>query len=177
METNEAIRNAFMELYAHEPFERITVKELCAAVPVARTTFYAHYGNTDDVRLEVEDLLLEGIDRIVQSASGGDLPHMDFVAFLDALFEYIIQNRAWFQAFLVDQPNSRFVTKWRAAITANFAQRAPQATKQPNWDLLAEMGASAAVGAYAYWMQHPENVDIHEVKGLVDRALTAVMDI
>lgn len=92
-------------------------------------------------------------------------------------FEYIIQNRAWFQAFLVDQPNSRFVTRWRDAIKANFAQRYPQATTRPNWDLLAEMGASAAVGAYAYWMQHPENVDIHEVKGLVDRALTAVMDI
>ena len=86
-----------MELYAHEPFERITVKGLCGAVPVARTTFYAHYGNTDDVRAEVEGILLGGIDRIVQSASGGDLPHMDFVAFLDVLFEYIMQNRAWFQ--------------------------------------------------------------------------------
>lgn len=31
----------------------------CAAVPVARTTFYAHYRNFDDVLLEVEDGLLE----------------------------------------------------------------------------------------------------------------------
>ncbi|MDO4891257.1 MAG: hypothetical protein Q3963_07815 [Coriobacteriaceae bacterium] len=95
MGTEEAIRKTFMELYAREPFDRITVKGLCAAVPVARTTFYAHYGNTDDVRAEVEDILLAGIDRVVQSASGGDLPHMDFVGFLDALFPYIEQNRAW----------------------------------------------------------------------------------
>ena len=99
MGTEEAIRKTFMELYAREPLDRITVKGLCAAVPVARTTFYAHYGNTDDVRAEVEDILLAGIDRVVQSASGGDLPHMDFGGFLDALFPYIEQNQAWFRAF------------------------------------------------------------------------------
>ena len=52
-EIDQAIRDAFMELYAHERIERITVKALCAAVPVARTTFYARYRNVDDVLAEV----------------------------------------------------------------------------------------------------------------------------
>ncbi len=77
---------------------------------------------------------------------------------------------------MVDQPNSRFIARWREAIKANFAQRYPKATTQANWGLVAEMGASAAIGAYAYWMQHPEGADIHEIKQLVDHVLSAVMD-
>lgn len=43
----------------------------CAAVPVARTTFYAHYRNVDDVLLEVEDGLLEGLADVTERVSGG----------------------------------------------------------------------------------------------------------
>lgn len=39
----------------------ITVKGLCAAVPVARTTFYSYFNNTDDVRREIEGMVREQI--------------------------------------------------------------------------------------------------------------------
>lgn len=39
MGTREASRAEFMRMYAQEGLDRITVKGLCAAVPVARTTF------------------------------------------------------------------------------------------------------------------------------------------
>lgn len=61
MDTREAIRREFMRTYARERVDRITVKGLCASVPVARTTFYAHYRNVDDVLVEVEDGLLAGL--------------------------------------------------------------------------------------------------------------------
>jgi len=71
MDTREAIRAEFMRLYAHERLDRITVKGLCAAMPVARTTFYAHYRNVDDVLAEVEDGLLAGLADVTERISGG----------------------------------------------------------------------------------------------------------
>lgn len=41
--TERAIRNAFMELRARMPLEKIRVRELCAAACINKSTFYAHY--------------------------------------------------------------------------------------------------------------------------------------
>ena len=83
MDTREAIRSEFMCAYARERLDHITVKSLCAAVPVART--------------------------------------------------------------------------------------------RRHWDLIAEMGASAIVGAYVWWMHHPDATGLAEAKRLVTRAVEGVV--
>lgn len=175
MGTREAIRAEFMSTYACERVDRITVKGLCAAVPVARTTFYAHYRNVDDVLREVEDDLLFGLAEITERVSGGDLPAMDFEAFLDETFGFIEANWSDFHALLVDQPDMRFVARWKDAVKANFASRYPEARMLPNWELVAEMAASAVIGAYTYWMEHPGVAKVEDAKRLVTRLLEGVM--
>ena len=80
--------------------------------------------------------------------SGGDLPVVDFTAFLDETFGFIKANWSDFHALLVDQPDLRFIARWKEAVKANFARRYPEARMRSNWDLAAEMGASAVMGAY-----------------------------
>ena len=45
MDTKESIKRQFMKEYSNKVFSLITVKGLCAATPVARTTFYSYYDN------------------------------------------------------------------------------------------------------------------------------------
>lgn len=175
-ETGKAIREAFMDMYARERMDRITVKALCAAVPVARTTFYARYRNVDGVLEEVEDGLLAGLAEVTERISGGNLPQMEFRPFLDETFAFIEQNWSCFHALLIEQPDNRFISKWREAIKANFGRRYPTVRMQPNWELLAEVAASAAIGAYTYWMKHPDMAGIEDAKQLIDCALTNVME-
>ncbi|ACV22876.1 Uncharacterised protein [Slackia heliotrinireducens] len=171
----ESIRSEFMRAYAKERMDCITVKGLCAAVPVARTTFYSHYRNVDDVLEDVEDRLLSGLAEITERVSGGNLPHMDFGVFLDETFGFIKANWSDFRALLVVQPDMRFITKWKSAVKRNFSRRYPAACMQPNWGLLAEMGASAVIGAYTYWMEHPDASNVEDAKHLIDRTLAAIM--
>lgn len=49
--------DAFLELLERKDFAYITVKEICAAAGVNRSTFYLHYEN-------VGDLLDESVERI-----------------------------------------------------------------------------------------------------------------
>ncbi|MDO4537878.1 MAG: TetR/AcrR family transcriptional regulator [Coriobacteriales bacterium] len=175
MDTREAIRAEFMRTYAQVPLDRITVKGLCAAVPVARTTFYAHYRNVDEVLVEVEDGLLAGLAEVTERVSAGDLQRMDFLRFLDETFAFIRRNWTYFHALLIDQPDLRFIDKWKDAVKANFARRYPQARMQANWGLISEMVASATIGAYSYWMEHPDAAGMEEAKRLVERALAAMM--
>ena len=175
MDTRAAIRAGFMHIYERERVDRITVKGLCAAVPVARTTFYAHYRNVDDVLLEVEDGLLAGLAEITERVSGGDLPNMDFGAFMGETFGFIKANWRDFRALLVVQPDARFVAKWKDAVKANFARRYPEARMRQNWDLVAEMAASAVIGAYTWWMENPDARGIEEAKRQIERVTAAIV--
>jgi len=175
MDTCEAIRREFVRMYACERMDRITIKGLCAAVPVARTTFYAYYRNVDDVLIEVENGLLGGLAEVTERVSGGDLPSMDFAVFLDETFSFIRRNWSDFHALLVDQPDARFVARWKDAIKANFARRYPEACMRKNWDLVAEMAASAVIGAYTWWMEHPDAGDVEEAKRQVERVTAAIV--
>lgn len=124
---------------------------------------------------EVEDGLLEGLAEVTERVSGGDLPHMDFGEFLGETFGFIRENCQDFRVFLVGQPNLRFVAKWKDAVKGNFARRYPEARMRQNWDLLAEMGASATIGAYTWWMEHPDAAGVEEAKRQVERAIAAIV--
>ena len=43
-----------------------------------------------------------------------------------------------------------------------------------NRDLIAEMGVSASIGAYTWWMGHPDAAGVEEAKRWVERAITAI---
>ena len=100
-----------MHAYATERLDRITIKGLCAQVPVARTTFYAHYANIDGVLEEVEGDLVCGLTDICERISNGNLPHMDFRPFLDETLAYIQRRWPNFTALVITQPDLRFISK------------------------------------------------------------------
>ncbi len=92
MDAKEAIRSQFMTQYAQKDFTDITVKGLCAATPVARTTFYSYYNNTDDVRHDIEDDLIRGLLEISDQIAAGNYPDMDFSIFMDETEKYIKEH-------------------------------------------------------------------------------------
>ena len=85
MDTREAIKAEFMKEYAQKDFRLITVKALCAATPVARTTFYSYFDNTDDVCREVENDLIKGLLKVSRNVSSGNMPDMYFNRFMDEI--------------------------------------------------------------------------------------------
>ena len=64
-----------------------------------------------------------GLSDVTERVSGGDLPNMDFGKFLDETFGFIRKRWRYFHALLVDQPDARFVARWKEAVKANFARR------------------------------------------------------
>lgn len=60
--TKETIRSSLIRLSVTKPYPEITVRELCAAAKINRSTFYAHYKNTREVLEDIERRSLEGND-------------------------------------------------------------------------------------------------------------------
>lgn len=63
--TEKAIKNAFIELRAKKPLEKITVKELCAEACINKSTFYSHYADIYALSEAIErETVLSIIDSI-----------------------------------------------------------------------------------------------------------------
>ena len=149
MDAREAIRSQFMVQYMQKDFTDITVKGLCAAAPVARTTFYAYYSNTDDVRQEIEDDLIRGLVDISEKTAAGNYPDMDFSLFMDETEKYIKEHWSEIYAFLVRQPNFRFIRKWKDAMKMNFRRRYPEKRHLRNYEAVAEIVASSVISVFS----------------------------
>ena len=97
--TLRALREAFVEMRATRPLERVTVRELCERAEISKATFYLHYHSVYDLSAALQ---ADAVDRVVRSlgeadeflAQPGDLTRRLFEAFsasgpdVDALFSH-----------------------------------------------------------------------------------------
>lgn len=61
MMTRKLLRDAFLKLLQEKPVHAISVKELCDAAGINRTTFYNHYGSPYDLLDELSESFLSSI--------------------------------------------------------------------------------------------------------------------
>lgn len=175
MDAREAIRAQFMVQYMKKDFAAITVKGLCAGAPVARTTFYSYYRNTDEVRQEIEDDLIRGLLDISERIAASNYPDMDFFLFMDETETYIREHWSEIDAFLVRQPNLRFICKWKEAIKTNFRRRYPEKQQLNHAEAIAEIVASSVISAYTCWMENPQSTDVREIKPILHKLLDSLV--
>lgn len=59
--TRRSIRAAFTELVIQKDLEKITVKEIVEIADINRNTFYLHYGNVNEVMVEIENEIITAL--------------------------------------------------------------------------------------------------------------------
>lgn len=65
--TKRNIKNAFLQLRAHKPLERITIKELAESAEISKATFYLHYKDIYDLSNQLQHEVIQNIlDSIVK---------------------------------------------------------------------------------------------------------------
>lgn len=173
----KAIREEFLREYASKGIFQISVKELCANTPAARTTFYSYYENVDDLLAEIEDDIIKGLNDVATEVSGGNLPEMDFTEFFYKTMDYIRAHWEEIYVLLIAQPDLRFIEKWKDAIKVHFKDRYRAKVSVSNYGLISETLASGALGAYRYWMKHPGDVNADQLGTLTATELKAITDL
>ena len=59
--TKRAIRDAFLQLRAKKPLERITIKELSELAEISKATFYLHYKDIYDLSEQLQNEIVQDI--------------------------------------------------------------------------------------------------------------------
>jgi AcrR family transcriptional regulator len=176
MDTKEAIKTEFLREYGRKRDDRISVKELCANTPVARTTFYSYYNNMDEVKEEIENELISRLEEVNRKKFHGDIENMDFNVYLWEIQKVIKDNWRAFYVFLVRQPNLRFIEKWKNSIQSNFLRRYPEKRSIRNHELITSMVGAATIEGYSCWMKNPESVSVDDMIRTITDVLTAVSE-
>ena len=64
-QTRSNLRQAFWELYAEKPVEKISVREITDRAGYNRATFYLYYHDVYELLDEIESMVLGNIERLV----------------------------------------------------------------------------------------------------------------
>ena len=100
--TRAMLHEAFMSLLAKKTYDAITVKDICEAADVGKSTFYAHYTGKDDLKRSGLEAMRKALrDRHRQamaSAEGGRDPRS--LAFSLMMFEHANERIGHYRALI-----------------------------------------------------------------------------
>lgn len=96
-DTDEAIIRAAFEVLVDgkKPVSKITVREICEAAGINRSTFYAHYLDVYDLFDRVEKRMAEMSSEVII----GSLTQGGFRAGIEAVLRFILEYREFYQLY------------------------------------------------------------------------------
>jgi AcrR family transcriptional regulator len=108
--TKTALRNSMMELMKTRSILRISVKEICDAADVGRTTFYAHYEDQYDLLKQIEDETLAYFENMLNRYKNKQ-NKKDIYQMLEEMLTYIANNGTTIQGLLSENGDIGFQKK------------------------------------------------------------------
>jgi AcrR family transcriptional regulator len=133
--TKKALYDSMISLMKDHSCLSISVKDICEAADVGRSTFYAHYQSQYDLLKEIEDHALAGMIKVMEFRLE-KLPEITtdgLYAGFRELLEYIAGNGDSIQALLSENGDTRFQRKYfMAAIEKMRFIRKHKGDKSPD---------------------------------------------
>lgn len=155
--TQKNIINAFYELRARKPLEKITVKELCEKAQINKSTFYSHFHDIYELSECLENELITSIMK--------DIRHPESILLDPGSF-----TREFFECYLVKDDLARIlfsgtrssllIQKINQALKELVASEYPEYLKNP----VKMIGLSYCIfGAYHAFIENREYGDAYVV--------------
>lgn len=160
-----ALWQAMTVLGYKKQYHEITVKELCKTAYIARSTFYLTYKNIDELLMDMEDYHLRQLIPIYDVyVKTNYLNRQDH--FCSDTIRYIQENRKVFYLFLVQQPNMRFIQKWKILIKyclwENLKKDDTSGALAPQEELLFEMISGEIVTAHGILLKYTQEETVED---------------
>lgn len=147
------LKQAFMELLAEKPYEKISVSDVTRRADLNRGTFYAHFDNMDDLLRFVMNELMHTISVIIDRTFDGtflDNP----MPVLEQIGDFLMDNAELARKLVSSTSVEPFINTLERAFRDKARRRLAQ---MPNVDLaysqlMADYLASGILGAYRAWL-------------------------
>lgn len=108
--TRKVLKNSLMALLKEKQISTITVKELCELADINRSTFYAHYSNHFDLLTQIEDELIDDMNKFLTVYSSAT-EDTEILKMTEKLLEYLASKKEDCQILLSEKAESTFQQK------------------------------------------------------------------
>lgn len=144
--TKNSIINAFLQLRAKKPLERITIKELADLAEINKATFYLHYKDIYDLSEHLEnDLFRSVFNSIEHPNSALSEPKL----FIRELTEGFISNQALIDIIFSGDRRSILADKLEKEVRWFIFEKYPQYKDTPELSIMLTYTIKGGYYAYA----------------------------
>ncbi len=174
-QTITAIRQCFIELYAVNGIEKISVQQICQHCNISRTIFYKYFDDKYSILEEIEQDLLDGITELNRNLPQTPLqnykPGMPFPVFYETV-NFIKENEIYFKPLLGPHGDPQFIFRWKKQIRKDIKAKFEH-DKIPtcNLNVVTELFAAAIIGLYTYWFYEDASLSAQTISEIAGNQL------
>ena len=144
--TEKAIRNAFLELRAAKPLEKITVRELCSLACINKSTFYSHY---EDIYALSQTLESETITAVLTDISRQqEAPFKNPDVFTRNLYIALVSNHSLINILFSGTEKSHLGDCLEAELKRLIKEYFPEYQNDPEKDIMLSFCIQGCFHAY-----------------------------
>lgn len=152
--TKNSIINAFLQLRAKKPLERITIKELTDLAEINKATFYLHYKDIYDLSEQLEnELFISVFNSIAHPDSVFSEPKL----FIKELTEGFIANKSLIDIIFANERRNILVDKFENEVRSFIFEKYPHYRDIPTINILLTYIIKG--GYYAYTENYGYDTD------------------
>lgn len=144
--TRNSIVNAFLQIRAKKPLERITVKELADLAEINKATFYLHYKDIYDLSEQLENELFE---RAFNSIQHPNSVLTEPAVFIREFVGTFIANQSLIDIIFGNDRRSILADKFESEIKRFIFEQNPQYKDSPKFDIVLTYTIKGGYYAYA----------------------------
>lgn len=118
--SNNALKEAFLELLLEKPYDEISVKDILEKAGYSKPTFYNHYSSKEDFTRKIIDDeihdLSEAINDYVNEHNSSKWTEKEIADFNEMRFQHIYNRREYYKAFFMYDCFGGFIRKLQTFI-------------------------------------------------------------
>lgn len=162
--TKRSIKNAFIELRAHKPLERITIKELTERAEISKATFYLHYHDIYDLS---DHLQKEVIQDVLNGLEQPELLLKDSTAFTAALFQAFYTRQTLIDILFSGSQSAVLPLNIEKELKKYIFERIPSSRQDAQLNILLTY---QILGSYHVYQQYHKEYSIDFIMNVISDA-------
>ena len=162
--TQQALRDALVELVEDRGLDAVSVGDLCAAADITRGTFYNHFKDKEALVEAFEGQVLDGLDAFQERMADLSLPELAKcvalkkpLPLLVEMFDYLRGEGAFLHALLGSGGDAAFAPRIRDSVCTNLVQsilhKRYRQSADPFVAYYVSFYASAYLGVITRWIE------------------------
>ena len=173
--TERAIKQAFMELRAQKPVEKIKVKELCDLACINKSTFYAHY---QDIRAVIEQIENDIIEKMIGVLS--EFQYKNFfqnpLPLLLKIARYLEEDLEFYRILINSNGANAFLIKLKNIFVSymeNNSDAPEEVKKTSEFHVRTNFFAGGVINLYQLWFRGDLDLTLNDLSLEISKIISA----